>query len=164
MKEMYQINDSDSFVNYLIGGNDLERLLSEVSFNDNNQALFLRFVYCHAITLLDAYVGGLACHHEYLNKKRKMNISYQNPQKIKKFLKQTFGIEFSLPNEYENMVKKRNMFIHKNGISSDEDQITVSKEEVEQVLELVRKSIYEIENKILDKKAEEYINSVYNEL
>lgn len=157
MKENYGIDDS--FVNYLIGGNNLERLLSEVSFNDNNQALFLRLVYCHAITLLDAYVGGLACYHEYLNKNRQRDISYQNPQKIKKFLKQTFGIEFSLPNEYENMVKKRNMFIHKNGISSDEDQITVTKEEVEQVIELVRKCIYEIENKIREKKAEEYCNN-----
>lgn len=162
MKENYGIDDS--FVNYLIGENNLERLLSEANFNDNHQALFLRLVYCHAITLLDAYVGGLACYHEYLNKNRKRNISYQNPKAIESFLKQALGIEFSLPSEYENMVKKRNMFIHRNGISSDEEQITVTKEEVEQVLELVRKSIYEIENKILDKKAEEYINSIYNEL
>lgn len=149
----------NAFIDYISGIVDLERLLEEVKF-DNNRAhsLFLSMLYCHTISLFDAFVGDEIRFKQYhTNQDVDEKCPYQNSKIISKALKDVYGIEFSLPSEYDYMAYKRNMLIHRNGKLPNGCHIKITEKDVKYIISFVKQKINEIEELICDKQAEENV-------
>lgn len=149
----------NGLVNFVIGIVKLEKLYHESQYDDcENDNLFCSIMYCHALSLLDAYIGdrvryaaaemGSKDTYEYQSF---LNISSKI---VRDIINKVLGINIDIPNNFSEIVKKRNSIIHRNGLNEKGQHCKVTREEVKEILYLIRDLAYQVNDKIIDKQVE----------
>lgn len=158
MRKDYDFDNA--LVNYVEGIWTLRNLLINTKITSKREErCFHSMLFCHTITLFDAFVGDTIRYYQNKqNKDVQEKCSYQNSKIITRKLRDTIGIEFTMPEIYDEMLRNRNYLIHRNGKLPNGNNVSVTKHDIEVIIELVSRSIRKINKLKIEKDVERIIN------
>lgn len=160
MDNNYKFNNS--IVNYVTSISNLKNLFESCKIeNPHTMQIFYAIIYCHTMSILDAYIGEViryeVSYKEGMNAKKYEKTSFFNPQKASKSLKDVLGIDYVFDDCFSVATEKRNIIIHRNGLKGNGQRCIVKKIELQGLIEKVRFTVNDIHEKIIEKAAERCI-------
>ena len=116
---------------------------------DNKTYLYL--VYCHILTLIEAYIGRSIRYYSFRQRKKRYEFqSFLSRTNMQKYLHKELNISINLPDNWDEIVKTRNLIIHRNGIKDDSTHVKIKREDINELLCLARSIVCQINSKILN--------------
>lgn len=151
----------NALINYIQGICDLKDLMENTkNLEGRTNNLLLSLIYCHAISLLEAFIGDKIrfsqCRNGGIHAVKEKS-SYQNRLLIELSLKKEYGITTELPENYDYMLKKRNYIIHRNGMLPNGKRVVIKTCDVRELISFVKEWITTIDKKITEIQASKLI-------